>query len=578
METSGAYMTSQETNFTNSYSPNERDKFRRRLKYYFMNPIDKWRAKGRLPWKLGLQVIKIIVVTLQLLIFGLDMSKYLVHQGNMIVSFREIFLSDWDTVREVMSYPPAAGPYAVYRRQELYEHMNYAIIAYSQITSSAIGTFGYAKNISSENPMSAIEFCKDHYKLGIVDPTTYFYNYTNKVEHECIDVYNETLMPNDPTWQDFDMEDYLEYHNFSLIFSKLLQVTLKIPLRTIYLNSLDPSNKPECYDTDVKITYDNTQHDGQIVISLTADGYKHSCNGALNHASDYKRTHELVALNVLVISLCTISCLLCLRSLVKGQYLRSATTKFFQNNFGRELSYEDQLEFIDFWLVMMVVNDVFIISGSVLKIQLEQRVMEPKHYNICSLLLGVGNLLVWCGLLRYLGFFSKYNVLILTLRRSFPHVCRFMLCTLLMYSGFCFCGWVILGPYHVKFKTLSRTSECLFALLNGDDMFATFAITEGDDTIWWFSRIYLYLFIALFIYVVLSLFIAIIMDSYDTIKEFYEQGFPLSDMKRFIAECPDDPTSSIYLSDAEADEDLRSVFSRYFGRIANRRATYQRID
>ena len=55
---------------------------------------------------------------------------------------------------------------------------------------------------------------------------------------------------------------------------------------------------------------------------------------------------------------------------------------------------------------------------------------------------------------------------------------------------------------------------------------------ETEDTmIWWFSRIYLYLFIALFIYVVLSLFIAIIMDSYDTIKEYYEQGFPLSDMK-----------------------------------------------
>lgn len=49
--------------------------------------------------------------------------------------------------------------------------------------------------------------------------------------------------------------------------------------------------------------------------------------------------------------------------------------------------------------------------------------------------------------------------------------------------------------------------------------------------IWWFSRIYLYMFVALFIYVVLSLFIAIIMDSYDTITEYYEKGFPLSDMK-----------------------------------------------
>lgn len=49
--------------------------------------------------------------------------------------------------------------------------------------------------------------------------------------------------------------------------------------------------------------------------------------------------------------------------------------------------------------------------------------------------------------------------------------------------------------------------------------------------IWWFSRIYLYTFISLFIYVVLSLCISIIMDSYDIVKEYYEQGFPLSDLQ-----------------------------------------------
>lgn len=85
----------------------------------------------------------------------------------------------------------------------------------------------------------------------------------------------------------------------------------------------------------------------------------------------------------------------------------------------------------------------------------------------------------------------------------------------------------------MKFKNLSTTSECLFALLNGDDMFATFAVLDpkGQSIIWWFSRLYLYSFICLFIYVVLSLFISIIMDSYETIKEYYEHGFPLTDLQ-----------------------------------------------
>ena len=70
-----------------------------------------------------------------------------------------------------------------------------------------------------------------------------------------------------------------------------------------------------------------------------------------------------------------------------------------------------------------------------------------------------------------------------------------------------------------QFQTISSTSECLFSLVNGDDMFATFAgMSERSALVWWFSRLYLYSFISLFIYVVLSLFIALIMDTYETIK------------------------------------------------------------
>lgn len=62
-------------------------------------------------------------------------------------------------------------------------------------------------------------------------------------------------------------------------------------------------------------------------------------------------------------------------------------------------------------------------------------------------------------------------------------------------------------------------AECLFSLVNGDDMFATFAqIQQKSSLVWMFSRLYLYSFISLFIYMILSLFIALITDSYDTIK------------------------------------------------------------
>src|SRR5699024_8574822 len=112
------------------------------------------------------------------------------------------------------------------------------------------------------------------------------------------------------------------------------------------------------------------------------------------------------------------------------------------------------------------VNDVLIISGTLLKIRLESSdIISGTVFTDCSLMLGVGNLLVWLGLLRYLSYWNSWNILIVTIRRAVPSLLRFLLCAVLIYGGFCFCGWVVLGPYHLKFRTLSSTSECLFSLM-----------------------------------------------------------------------------------------------------------------
>lgn len=39
------------------------------LKFYFMNPCEKYRARRQIPWKLGLQILKIVMVTTQVIFF-----------------------------------------------------------------------------------------------------------------------------------------------------------------------------------------------------------------------------------------------------------------------------------------------------------------------------------------------------------------------------------------------------------------------------------------------------------------------------------------------------------------------------
>ena len=94
---------------------------------------------------------------------------------------------------------------------------------------------------------------------------------------------------------------------------------------------------------------------------------------------------------------------------------------------------------------MIIVNDVMILTGTIIKnTALDNTEVENEYYNSCAILLGIGNLLVWAGLLRYLEFFHQYNILILTIRKSLPNVLRFATCALLLY-GFVIITFVTLN-------------------------------------------------------------------------------------------------------------------------------------
>lgn len=55
--------------FNQTTSPSEEllleDQMRRKLKFFFMNPCEKFWARGRKPWKLVIQIIKLAMVTIQ---------------------------------------------------------------------------------------------------------------------------------------------------------------------------------------------------------------------------------------------------------------------------------------------------------------------------------------------------------------------------------------------------------------------------------------------------------------------------------------------------------------------------------
>ncbi|KAF3835399.1 hypothetical protein F7725_027957 [Dissostichus mawsoni] len=377
---------------------------RRKIKYYFMNPCEKYHARGRKPWKLILQIIKIAIITIQLVSFGLSNQMVVTFKEENLMTFKHLFLKDYAD--------GGMDSYAVYRQADVYDHIYYIIK-------------------------------QDFYRNG-------------------------TIFPGNDT---FEIDAHVE-----------------TAARNIYLT---------------------------------------------------------VLFDCLIIITCIASLALCTRSVINGIQLQFAYTLYSQNRCGQKVPWSDRLEFVNGWYILIIASDTLTIVGSILKIEIQSKVLT--NYDLCSIFLGIGTMFVWTGLIRYMGYFRKYNILILTLRAAFPNVIRFICCAGIIYLSYCFCGWVVLGPYHEKFRTLNTVSECLFSLINGDDMYPTFKnMKQKSSLVWVFSRVYLYSFVSLFIYMILSLFITIITDTYDTIKQQQLSGIPTSELQRFMSVCKDLPNSGMY--------------------------------
>ncbi|XP_040263859.1 mucolipin-3 isoform X1 [Bufo bufo] len=513
------------------------DMLKRKLKFYFMNPCEKFRARSRKPWKLLIQILKIALVTAQLVFFGLSNEMVVSFAEENTVAFRHLFLKDYKDGHD--------DTYAIYRQEDFYDHINFTIQGYLDLRTTSVGNHAYERMADGWHGMSV---CQDFYKEGNIFPGNETFDINPQEEKECFIV--EPMTP----ISDLSLEN--KFRNMTLDFSRLISVVIMFKLKAINLQTIRHHELPDCYDFTVTITFDNKGHSGRIKVYLDNDVGIEECRDWHVSGSLQKNTHYMMIFDAFVILTCISSLSLCIRSVVRGIHLQREYVSFIQQRFSKMVPWSDRLEFVNGWYILIIVSDILSIVGSILKMEIQSKSLTS--YDVCSILLGTSTMFVWLGVLRYLGLFKKYNMLILTLRLALPNVIRFSCCAAIIYLGYCFCGWIVLGPYHTKFRSLNMVSECLFSLINGDDMFATFSIMQQKSfLVWVFSRVYLYSFIGLFIYMVLSLFIALITDTYDTIKNYQKDGFPESDLRRFVSECRDLPTSGRY---RDAEETTLSLF------------------
>ncbi|XP_054906319.1 mucolipin-2 isoform X2 [Poeciliopsis prolifica] len=469
------------------------------LRYYFMSPCEKYRTRRHIPWKMGVQILKIVMITTQLILFGLNNQLVVAYKEETTMALKNLFLKGYTGVDE------DDYSVAVYTQRAVFDSLFYVLDQYSQLGQLSVGPISYAEEDGKLLPLT---ICKKYYRKGSLEPSEEAYDIDAHLETDC--------MSHDPRTANMWRTQNASF--FSLDFYRLVDIKISFQLKGINLQT---------------IIFDNQCHSGKVKLFLDINAESNACKDWKISGTAQKNTHYLLVFDGFVILVCITSAVLCTRSIILAIRLLQRFSRFFQENFNRKVCEDDQSEFLNGWYVLVIVSDLLAIVGSILKMEIQAKSLTS--YDVCSIFLGTSTLLVWVGVIRYLGYFQKYNVLILTMKAAFPKVLRFCCCAGMIYLGYTFCGWIVLGPYHEKFEGLSRVAECLFSLLNGDDMFTTFAqLKDKNILVWLFSRAYLYSFISLFIYMVLSLFIALITDSYETIKNYQRNGFPLTDLQKFL--------------------------------------------
>uniref|UniRef100_A0A1I7V7J6 Mucolipin-3 n=1 Tax=Loa loa TaxID=7209 RepID=A0A1I7V7J6_LOALO len=407
------------------------ERLRRHLQFFFMDPIMKWKMRHQFPFKLALQIFKIIFITMQLILFAELRMSHIDFMDETHTVIRHKFLKNWNAERDTLIYPPSSGRYSVYTGTDIIDQFAFMVVAYYSIKEDSFASFSYdtlrdqgiypsvqvdgpkfVDNISIDD-IPPIKFCLK--KIANVTVFNNTYEFDISEINDCVLLKFKKDEVKEIRRNASSLRGFLEKRGITFKPEDALIISegvLSFNLRTIHFSTISTDERPECFLIQVSITFDNSRHTGQVYISLsTVISYVTLCNGRVIHGDGtFTVSVVIFVIDVLVLLMCIASLILCCRALLRAHLLKLATVQFVRNTLGRELMLSDQLEFLNFWYVMIVINDICIICGTLCKITIEFRDFDNDLFTTSGILLGTGALLVYVGVLRYFCFFSKYNL------------------------------------------------------------------------------------------------------------------------------------------------------------------------
>ena len=160
-------------------------------------------------------------------------------------------------------------------------------------------------------------------------------------------------------------------------------MTLKFVVHAIQLKTQEPFNQPDCYHFIVNIIFDNSARTGKICQRLDTDSEYRSCASKIIDADEnwtLVRRDLFITLDCFVLIITIISFVLCIRSLWIRHMLCREVCHYFAMEKKREpkLPWRELQVFYSFWYILMIITDLLIVPGTIIKLTILFKVIHRR--------------------------------------------------------------------------------------------------------------------------------------------------------------------------------------------------------
>lgn len=450
----------------------------------FLTPTEKYRIYGKFPVRMILDILLVVLTTLQIVMINVPKSSY---TRSVERFFNEIFLQI-DPSYDV-EYPKLKYLYTI---DQIIDHVRRSRDNFYDLHNISIG------NLTLEGPSFSNKI-----RISI----NYLYHGGNE-EKDLIDEYNVTKN---------DLWIFNESNSKMQIKNELLRIKsfiMKYKVRTF-----EPYNFGDYYECflwniDHLFSFEKRYH---FISSLNID-YS-SCNDFSIQGNIFiKGSYWIPAL---IIFFSFINFILTMRSIaINYQYYMNFKYRYSKSQLEIErenkppkkktkwdmLRAKDKNNIISKFNIVQAIGCLLQLLGGILSLYEGKDVIVITKY-----IVGLGAALGYLMLAKYLNFYYQFQTIFRTILKSIPNLILYFIGTLPIFISFIVFA-VANFPYSERFYSFTRVILSLFGMMNGDSILDI--INDLIQNSFFLGQIYIYFFNILFICVVINIFVSIIEEAF----------------------------------------------------------------